>query len=57
MIPPTSVEAERVFSAAVFFLTKFRTRMRDQTLDKLIFLIFHLSSLSKDTHINENRKF
>ena len=57
MIPPTSVEAEHVFSAAVFFLTKFRTRMRDQTLDKLIFLIFHLSSLSKDTHINENRKF
>ena len=55
VITPTSVEAERVFSAAGIFLTKLRTRMGDQILDKLIFLRFHLLSLSKDTNINKNR--
>jgi hypothetical protein len=47
IIPPTSVEAERVFSAAVLFLTKLRSRMFDMTLDKLVFLKFYLS-LKKD---------
>ena len=37
-VPPTSVEAERVFSAGGLFLTKLRTSMSDKTLDKLIFL-------------------
>ena len=37
-VPPTSVEAERVFSAGGLFLTKLRSRMSDKTLDKLIFL-------------------
>ena len=35
VIPPTSVEAKRVFSAAGLFLLKLRTKMGDQTLDKL----------------------
>ena len=57
MIPPTSVEEERVFSATGLFLPKLRTRMGDQTLDKLIyFLRFHILSLSKVTNINMNRK-
>ena len=33
VIPPTSVEAKRVFSAAGLFLPKLRTRMGDQTLE------------------------
>lgn len=37
-IPPTSVEAERCFSAAGLILTKFRSSMSDETLDNLIFL-------------------
>ena len=37
-VPPTSVEAERVFSAGGLFLTKLRSSMSDNTLDKLIFL-------------------
>ena len=40
VIPPTSVEAERVFSAGGLFLTKLRSRMSDTTLDKLMFLKF-----------------
>ena len=47
MITPTSVEAERVFSAAGLFLIKLRTRMGDQTLDKLIFLRFHFCHCQK----------
>ena len=35
-IKPTSVEAERAFSAMGFFVTKLRTRMADETLDGLI---------------------
>ena len=35
---PTSVEAERMFSAGGLFLTKLRSSMSDKTLDKLIFL-------------------
>ncbi|GFW45344.1 hypothetical protein TNCV_4734511 [Trichonephila clavipes] len=31
-IPPTSVEAERAFSAAGLFLTKLRTRLSDKTI-------------------------
>ena len=37
-IPPTSVEAERAFSAAGLFMTKLRTRMDDQCIDMLCFL-------------------
>ena len=37
-IKPTSVEAERAFSAMGFFATKLRNRMGDKTLDGLITL-------------------
>ena len=36
--PPTSVEAERAFSAAGILCTKLRTRLDDKTLDTLCFL-------------------
>ena len=35
-IKPTSVEAERAFSAMGFFATKLRNRMGDKTLDAMI---------------------
>ena len=53
VIPPTSVEAERVFSAAGLFVTKLRCNLSDSTLDMLMFLKFYFmrrngnSSMSK----------
>ena len=37
-IPPTSVEAERAFSAAGLFLTKIRSRLSDAAIDNCCFL-------------------
>ena len=37
-IPPSSVEAERAFSAAGLFLTKLRTRLTDNTLNNITIL-------------------
>ena len=37
-IPPTSVEAERVFSSSAYLCNKFRTRLGDKTLDTLCFI-------------------
>lgn len=37
-VPPTSVEAERAFSAAGVLCTKLRSRLGDDTLDSLAFL-------------------
>ena len=37
-VPPTSVEAERAFSAAGLFVTKIRPRLSDKAIDKLCFL-------------------
>lgn len=37
-IPPTSVEAERCFSSAGMISTKFRTRLRHESLDGIVFL-------------------
>lgn len=37
-VPPTSVEAERAFSSAVSFANKLRSRLKDSTLDALVFL-------------------
>ena len=45
VVPPTSVEAERVFSAAGLYLTKIRCRMSDSTLNMLIFLKFFFGRL------------
>lgn len=40
-VPPTSVEAERAFSAAGVLCTKLRNRLQDKTLDTLCFLRAH----------------
>ena len=37
-IPPTSVEAERAFSAAGLFVTKMRCQLSNKTIDELCFL-------------------
>ena len=37
-IPPTSVEAERVFSAAGLFNTKLQSSLSNSSLDTLVFL-------------------
>lgn len=38
IVPPTSVESERAFSAAGQFVTKIRSRLADNTLDALMLL-------------------
>jgi hypothetical protein len=43
-IPPTSVEAERAFSAAGNFVNKLRTRLSDKTLSKICMLRQHFLS-------------
>ena len=37
-IPPTSVEAERAFSAAGLFVTKLRSRLSENSVDSLMIL-------------------
>ena len=37
-VPPTSVEAERVFSSSAYLCNRFRTRLGDATLDNLCFI-------------------
>ena len=37
-IQPTSVEAERAFSACGLFVTKLRSRLHDSTIDALCFI-------------------
>ena len=41
-IPPTSVEAERAFSAAALFATKIRSSLSDSALDDLCYTKAHL---------------
>ena len=53
-IQPTSVESERVFSAAGLFLTKLRTRMGDSTIDMLLFMKARLTA--KEEHQSAARK-
>lgn len=38
VVRPTSVECERAFSASGYFCSKYRTRLRDLSLDHLCFL-------------------
>ena len=40
-IPPSSVESERAFSTTGQFVTKMRTRLKDETVDALVFLKFY----------------
>ena len=46
-IPPTSVEAERAFSAAGLFSTKLRSKLADETLNSLCFLRAHFMKNEK----------
>lgn len=46
-IPPSSVEAERAFSAAGILCTKVRSRMSDKSLDMLCFLRSHYTQQKK----------
>ena len=46
-IKPTSVEAERAFSAMGFFVNKLRNRMSDKTLDELITMRQHYKKPKK----------
>ena len=43
-IPPTSVEAERAFSAARLFATKLRSRLSDRSVSALSFLCIHMKN-------------
>ena len=45
-IQPTSVKAERAFSACGPFVTKLRTRLHDSTIDKLCFIRNALQKLN-----------
>ena len=46
-IPPTSVEAERAFSAAGLFNSKLRPSLSDSSLDALVFLKGHFKNTTK----------
>ena len=46
-LPPTSVEAERIFSAAGLFITKLCMRLNDEIVDALCFLKQYLLDLKK----------
>ena len=46
-IPPTSVEAERIFSAAGLFMSKVRTRLNDESMDSLCILRSHFKTKYK----------
>ena len=46
-LPPSSIEAERSFSAAGLFVTKLRTSLNDDTIDKLCFLRSYLMKNAK----------
>ena len=43
-LPPTSVEAERAFSAAGLFFTKIRSRLSDRAIDHCCFLRGYLKN-------------
>ena len=45
-IPPTSIEAERAFSAASYIGSKIRSQLGDDTLDALLFLRVHFQNAS-----------
>lgn len=47
-IPPTSVEAERAFSAAGYICNKIRSSLNDNTIDILYFLRKYFQIKSKD---------
>ena len=58
-IKPTSVEAERAFSAMGFFVNKLRNRMSDKTLDELITMRQHYKKPKKPLKMTVimNKKF
>ena len=44
-IPPTSVEAERAFSAAGLFVTKLRARLSENSIDSLMVLKYYFKRI------------
>lgn len=48
-IRPTSVEAERAFSAAGYLCSELRTRLNDETIDVLCFLRSHFQNETKSS--------
>ena len=40
-VPPTSVEAERIFSAAGLYVTKLRSSLKDSSIENLLLLRSH----------------
>ena len=38
IVPPTSVEAERVFSSTAYLCNKLRTKLNDESIDTLCFI-------------------
>lgn len=43
VIPPTSAEAERIFSSAAYLCNRFRSRLNDETIDALVFIRNNIS--------------
>ena len=51
-IAPTSVEAERIFSAAGLYVTKLRSSLKDSSIENLLMLRSHfMNEKKKKEHI------
>jgi hypothetical protein len=53
-IPPTSIEAERAFSAVGIFITKLRNRLSPPTIDALIFLKYYFKKQRDAAQTKQN---
>ena len=51
-IPPTTIDAERAFSASGLFMTRLRSRLCDDTLSKLTLLKFYLEHVDDSIQLN-----
>ena len=55
-VPPTNVEAERVFSAAVIVCYRLQTRLRDETLDTFCYLRYYFQTDAQCFYIIQYHK-